>query len=205
MDASLFLRGLVLGFTIAAAVGPMAILCMRRTLVQGQLTGLLTGLGIATADGCYALTAAFGLTFISNVLIGHRIWLELIGGAFLCYLGLQIIRSRPATNAATTVQTRHLLGAYGSALGLTLTNPLTILSFAALFAGLGLGNAASYGASALLVLGVFLGSLGWWIFLTTAVRAVRNRLTGTVLTWINAISGAIITAFGALAITSAIT
>lgn len=205
MDASLFLRGLVLGFTIAAAVGPMAILCMRRTLVQGQLTGLLTGLGIATADGCYALTAAFGLTFVSNALIDHRVWLELIGGAFLCYLGLQIVRSRPATNAATTVRTRHLLGAYGSALGLTLTNPLTTLSFAALFAGLGLGNAATYGAGVLLVLGVFLGSLAWWLFLTTVVRTVRDRLTGTVLTWINAISGAVILAFGAVAILSAMT
>lgn len=205
MDASLFLRGLVLGFTIAAAVGPMAVLCMRRTLVQGQLTGLLTGLGIATADGCYALTAAFGLTFVSNALIDHRVWLELIGGAFLCYLGLQIVRSRPARDASTTVQTRHLLGAYGSALGLTLTNPLTILSFAALFAGLGLGNAASYSAGALLVLGVFLGSLAWWLFLTTAIRLVRHRLTGTVLTWINAISGTVILAFGALAIMAAMT
>lgn len=205
MDASLFLRGLVLGFSIAAAVGPMAVLCMRRTLVQGQLTGLLTGLGIATADGCYALTAAFGLTFVSNALIDQRMWLELIGGAFLCYLGLRIVRSRPATSAATAVQTRHLLGAYGSALGLTLTNPLTILSFAALFAGLGLGSAANYGAGVLLVLGVFLGSLGWWLFLTTAVRLVRRRLTGAVLTWINAISGAVIATFGALAIMSAIT
>jgi threonine/homoserine/homoserine lactone efflux protein len=203
MDASLFVRGLVFGFSIAAAVGPMAILCIRRTLAEGQPMGLATGMGIATADGCYALVAAFGLTFVSNALIGHRTWLELIGGLFLCYLGWSILRSRPARGPATT-DPRSLPGAYASALVLTLTNPTTILSFAAVFAGLGLAAAGGYGAGGALVLGVFLGSCLWWLCLTTLVAALRERLTEHALRWLNRLSGSVIFGFGLLAMATAL-
>jgi threonine/homoserine/homoserine lactone efflux protein len=203
MHASLFIRGLLLGLSVAAAVGPMAILCVRRTLAQGRTIGFVTGMGIATADGCYALVAAFGLTFVSEFLIERRTWLEALGGAFLCYLGWRIIRTRPTRNAATTIQARDLLSAYGSALALTLTNPLTIVSFVAMFAGLGLANAGNYGAGGMLVLGVFLGSAAWWLCLTTAVKAARDRLTETVLYRINLAAGSVILGFGAVAIASA--
>jgi threonine/homoserine/homoserine lactone efflux protein len=204
MDAALFVRGLVLGLSVAAAVGPMAILCIRRTLAQGQLIGLATGVGIATADGCYSLIAAFGLTFVSDALIEQRRWLELIGGGFLCYLGVRIARSRPAGAAPATVQVREVAGAYGSALALTMTNPMTIVAFAAMFAGLGLAEAGSYGSGSLLVLGVFLGSAGWWLVLTTVVRAARTRLTETVLYRINVVAGAVILVFGVSAIASTV-
>jgi threonine/homoserine/homoserine lactone efflux protein len=204
MDAALFVRGLVLGLSVAAAVGPMAILCIRRTLAQGQLIGLATGVGIATADGCYSLIAAFGLTFVSDALIEQRLWLELIGGGFLCYLGVRIARSRPAGAAPATVQVREVASAYGSALALTMTNPMTIVAFAAMFAGLGLAEAGNYGSGGLLVLGVFLGSTGWWLALTTAVRAARSRLTETVLYRINVVAGAVILAFGVSAIASTV-
>jgi threonine/homoserine/homoserine lactone efflux protein len=204
MDVTLFIRGLVLGLSIAAIVGPMSILCMRRTLVQGQLTGLLTGVGIASADGIYATIAAFGLTAISNALIEQRRWMELIGGAFLCYLGVRIARSRPAREAAAAVQPRGLLGAYASALVLTLANPMTILSFTAIFAGLGLARATGHASGIALVSGVLLGSLAWWLFLTTAVRAVRGRLTETLLQRVNWLSGGVLTVFGALAVVSAV-
>jgi threonine/homoserine/homoserine lactone efflux protein len=205
LDPALFLRGLLLGLSIAAAVGPMSILCMRRTLVQGQLTGLLTGAGIASADGIYALIAAFGLTAVTSLLIEQRAWMELVGGAFLLYLGLRIAVSKPAREAATTVRAHGLLGAYSSALALTLANPMTILSFTALFAGLGLARTSSYADSTALVTGVVLGSLSWWLFLTTLVRLVRTRLNGTILRRVNLISGAVLTGFGALAVVSALT
>jgi threonine/homoserine/homoserine lactone efflux protein len=204
MDAGLFVRGLVLGLSVAAAVGPMAILCIRRTLAQGQFVGLATGVGIATADGCYSLIAAFGLTFVSDALIEQRLWLEVIGGAFLCYLGLRIACSRPAGTVPATLQVREIAAAYGSGLALTMTNPMTIVAFAVMFAGLGLAEAGSYGGSSLLVLGVFLGSAGWWLVLTTVVRAARDRLTETALAWINLVAGVVILAFGIVAVGSAI-
>jgi threonine/homoserine/homoserine lactone efflux protein len=138
------------------------------------------------------------------MLLDRRIWLELIGGAFLCYLGIRIMRSQPARHAAAAVQARDLLGAYGSALALTLTNPLTIVSFAAMFAGLGLANAESYGAGGMLVLGVFLGSLVWWLVLTTIVSVARERLTETILRRVNAVAGGAIAVFGVLAVVSAV-
>ncbi|HUG13558.1 MAG TPA: LysE family transporter [Thermomicrobiales bacterium] len=205
VDVGLFARGLLLGLSIAAAVGPMSVLCMRRTLVQGQLTGLLTGAGIASADGIYALVAAFGLTAVSDTLIEQRRWMELIGGAFLLYLGVRIARSQPARDAAVAAQPRGLVGAYASALVLTLANPMTILSFVAIFAGLGLARATNNAAGVALVAGVVLGSLAWWLFLTSAVRLIRNRLTPTVLRWVNLLSGAVLTVFGALAVVSALT
>lgn len=205
LDPALFLRGLLLGLSIAAAIGPMSILTMRRTLVQGQLTGLLTGLGIASADGIYAIIAAFGLTAVTNLLVEQRTWMQLIGGFFLAYLGLKIARSLPARDAAVAPSARGLLGAWASALVLTLANPLTILSFIALFAGLGLASASGYLSAAALVLGVFLGSMSWWIVLTTAVRLLRTRLNDTLLRRVNLASGAVLTLFGALAVISALT
>ncbi len=156
MDVSLFLRGLVIGFSIAAPVGPIGVLCIRRTLAEGQLYGLVSGLGAATADALYGCVAAFGLTFVSGFLIGHKLWLSLIGGLFLLYLGIKTLLSTPAENAARA-EGKGLFGAYASTFLLTVTNPMTILSFVAIFAALGLGNATgSYASALILVLGVFL-------------------------------------------------
>lgn len=200
MPPSLFLRGFLIGLSIAAAIGPMAVLCIRRTLAEGRLAGLATGLGVATADGCYGAVAAFGLTLLSNLLLGERLWLRLAGGVFLCYLGLKTLRAMPAARAATAGGS-SLARAYLSALGLTLTNPLTILSFAAIFAGLGAAaSGGGYGAAALLVLGVFSGSAVWWVILTSLVAALRGRLTPRVLRWVNRLSGAIILGFGLVAL-----
>ena len=156
----------------------MAVLCIRRTLTQGRLAGLVTGFGVATADGCYGAVAGFGLTIVSILLLAQQVWLHLIGGLFLCYLGLKTLRAMPATRAATApAGGSTLLGAYTSALALTLTNPLTILSFAAIFAGLGAGAGSVYGATTLLVLGVFIGSALWWVALTSIVASLRGRVT----------------------------
>src|SRR5690242_13032805 len=131
-----WLRGLLLGFSIAAPVGPIGVLCIRRTLADGRVVGFVSGLGAATADAFYGAVAGFGLTVISALLIEQRFWLRLIGGGFLLYLGVRTVLARPAERAASAGG-KGLAGAYGSTLFLTLTNPLTILSFAAIFAGLG--------------------------------------------------------------------
>jgi threonine/homoserine/homoserine lactone efflux protein len=156
-------RGLLLGFSIAAVVGPIALLCVRRTLAGGFLVGLVSGLGVATADASYAAVAGLGISTVAAVLIDQRVWLRLIGGLFLLVLGYRTVRSVPPraeVRVGEPVGGRRLLGAYASTLGLTLSNPMTILSFGAIFAGLGLGtlDAGSSTAAVALVGGVFAGS-----------------------------------------------
>jgi threonine/homoserine/homoserine lactone efflux protein len=207
MDLSLFLRGLLIGFSIAAPVGPIGVLCIRRTLANGRIYGFVSGLGAATADACYGSVAALGLTLISAFLIEQANWLRLIGGTYLCYLGIKTFRSKPAVQAAAAksaeaaTRGRGLLGAYTSTLFLTLTNPLTILSFAAIFAGLGAGAASgNVGGALLLVAGVFMGSCAWWMILVTLTSLFRSRLSTIGLAWVNRVSGAIIVAFGVVAL-----
>ena len=202
MDLSFFIRGLLIGLSIAATVGPMSILCIQRTLNRGQLYGLVSGLGIATADGAYGSIAAFGLTLITNFLIHEQIWIRLIGGLFLMYLGVKTIFSKPPQRAAVlNTKTNSYLGAYASTFLLTLTNPLTILSFAAIFAGIGVGSASkSFFSAAAVVLGVFSGSTLWWIILTSGISLLRKKMNSHWLLWINRISGAIITLFGLVAL-----
>jgi threonine/homoserine/homoserine lactone efflux protein len=198
MTLSLFLRGLIIGFSIAAPVGPIGVLCIRRTLANGRIYGLASGLGAATADACYGSIAALGLTLISAFLIDQSNWLRLIGGTYLCYLGIKIFRSKPAAQAAEA-QGHGLLEAYTSTLFLTLTNPMTILSFAAIFAGLGAGAASGNVWGALLIVGgVFLGSCAWWMILVTLTSLFRSRLSTVGLGWVNRVSGGIILVFGVM-------
>jgi threonine/homoserine/homoserine lactone efflux protein len=198
LDFSFILKGMIIGFSIAAPVGPIGVLCIRRTLAEGRAYGLVSGLGAATADGFYGTVAALGLTLISSFLIDQANWLRLIGGAYLCYLGVKTFRSRPAERAAEA-KGRGLLGAYTSTLFLTLTNPLTIFAFAAIFAGVGAEAAAGNTLGALnVVLGVFLGSAGWWLILVTLTSLFRSRFTTGGLVWVNRVSGIIILGFGAV-------
>lgn len=203
MDPALFARGLILGFSIAAPVGPIGVLCIRRTLADGRLVGLLSGLGAATADALYSGVAAFGLTAISSILVHQQTPLRIIGGLFLGYLGVRTILAHPSQPAKAAAG-RRLLGNYLSTFGLTLTNPTTILSFIAIFAGLGWAGTsdAGYGSAALLVFGVFCGSAFWWLILSTGVSLVRSRFTPRVMQWVNRASGTIILGFGVLAIAS---
>ncbi len=202
MNPAMFLRGLLIGLSIAAPVGPIGVLCIRRTLADGRWVGLTTGLGAATADAIYGGIAGFGITIISSLLLSHQTWIRLIGGVFLCYLGTKTFRAVPAENAVAT-EGHGLFRAYGSAVALTLTNPTTILSFAAIFAGLGAGTGShAAGAAALLVLGVLLGSALWWVMLTHLVSTLRARITAPHLRWVNRISGGILVGFGLLAFAS---
>jgi threonine/homoserine/homoserine lactone efflux protein len=198
------LKGLALGFSIAAPVGPIGVLCIRRTLAEGRRVGFVSGLGAATADAIYGSIAAFGLTFVSGLLVSQQDWLRLVGGAFLCTLGLKTFRARPATHAVAA-SGQGLPRAYVSTLALTLTNPATILAFAAIFAGLGIGKAGGdYGSALALVVGVFAGSAAWWLLLSSGVYLLRRRFTARRLRWVNRLSGVILAGFGLAALASAI-
>jgi threonine/homoserine/homoserine lactone efflux protein len=195
-----WLQGIGLGLAIAAPVGPIGLLCIRRSLTQGQWMGLATGLGAATADGLYGAIAGFGLTAVSQTLVDQAHWLKLLGGLFLCYLGLKAILAKPPTEAAE-LSGKGLLGAYASTFVLTLTNPATILSFIAIFAGLGIVNAdRSWRLSLALVFGVFWGSAMWWICLSWGITRFKPQLTPNRLTWLNRLAGAAIFAFGVVAL-----
>jgi len=202
MDFTIFLRGLLLGLSIAAPVGPIGVLCIRRTLAEGWAIGLASGLGAATADAIYGFIAAFGLTAISSALVGQRFWLGLLGGLFLLYLGGRTLLAKPAEQSAASTRA-GLAGAYLSTLALTLTNPMTILSFVAIFAGLGLASQTDYGAAGVLVLGVFFGSALWWLGLSGVVGWLRARFNSQTLIWVNRLSGLVILAFGMVALWSA--
>ena len=203
VDLAVLTRGALLGFSIAAPVGPIGVLCIRRTLSEGRLSGLATGLGAAAADGVYGAIAALGLTWATAALTDHQSWIRAIGGLFLLWLGVHTFVARPSDRAAA-VTASGLAGAFASTFALTLTNPMTILSFVAVFAGLGLGASGSgTAASALtLVVGVVLGSAAWWLLLSGAVDLLRSRFDQRGLVWVNRVSGIIITAFGLLALAS---
>jgi len=195
MAISFILKGLLIGFSIAAPVGPIGVLCIRRSLAEGRRIGLMTGLGAATADAVFGFVAAFGLTAVSGFLIGQKFWLGTIGGLFLCYLGVRTLLSSPSEKAAET-RGGGLLPAYMSTFLLTLTNPMTILSFMAVFAGLGLGSSPDYFSASIMVTGVFTGSAFWWLLLSSGVAAFRARLNSDWMRLVNRMSGGVILAFG---------
>jgi threonine/homoserine/homoserine lactone efflux protein len=193
----LYFKGLIIGFSIAAPVGPIGLLCIQRTLAYGRLTGVLSGLGAATADMFYGLVAGLGLTVLSSALLVGQFWIRLAGIIFLCYLGLRAMFSRPAEQAAQAKQS-NLWGAYFSTFGLTLTNPITILSFLGILSGAGVG-VDTRGVSMVIffVLGVFSGSTLWWVILSLGVGFFRKMFKPAYLVWVNRFSGAAILVFTA--------
>ncbi len=204
MESGLFIKGFIIGFSIAAPVGPIGILCIQRTLAGGNVQGLVTGLGAATADAIYGFIAAFGLTFISNFLVEQSIWFRLIGGLFLCYLGIKAFLAGPQ-NQALSVRNRNSLSAYGTTFFLTLTNPMTILFFAGVFAGLGMvSESIQYTSAGLMVIVVFIGSGAWWLILSATTSILRHKIDERKLAWINKISGFVILAFGVGAVLSTV-
>ena len=194
----LFLQGIGVGLAIAAPVGPVGVLCVNRTLRHGIGIGLASGLGAAVADGVYGAVAGFGVSRVAEFLLGHQDMLRVLGGAFLLILGLRILIRGPAHEAGQPAWSapRPVL-AFASCFLLTLTNPITILAFVAVFAGLGMvESTTNIATGAVLVLGVFLGSAFWWLALSGLVALLRGRVTPRILVWVNRISGAILTGFG---------
>ena len=203
LSPDLFVRGLAIGFAVAFALGPIGLLVIRRTIDRGWSYGFLSGAGVATADAAYAAIAAFGLTAVTEVLVGIRQPLSIAGGAALLIMAARSLRSAlggPVVEARREVHPADTPAmAFGSMVGLTLTNPATILSFAALFASIGAGTGGTAGA-ALVVAGVFAGSVAWWAILTGAVAGLRARLTPGVVRGFNVVSSLAIGAFGIIAI-----
>jgi threonine/homoserine/homoserine lactone efflux protein len=180
------------------------LLCIQRTLVGGRGSGLASGLGAASADAFFGGVAAFGVTSVSKILVGEQAWVRVFGGAFLVYLGCRIFFSTPP-ELGVTRPGRNLARDYASTLALTLTNPMTIISFAAVFTGLGLaGGSGDYASAAVLVSGVFAGSVLWWVLLSSGVNSLRQKVHSKVLKWINMFSGAVIVVFGVATLVSLI-
>lgn len=178
-------------------------LCIRRSLAYGRRLGFISGLGAASADAFYGAIAGFGLSFISQFLIAQQEWLRLGGGLFLIYLGLRTVVARTSQASAVEQERPSLRAAFASTFFLTITNPLTILSFAAIFAGLGLAaHGGSTAGAIVLVLGVFLGSTAWWFLLSGMAGLLGSRVTPSSLMWVNRISGLLILAFGVAALAS---
>lgn len=195
MNPWILLQGIAIGFSIAAPVGPIAVLCIQRTLLKGRVTGLTSGLGAATADALYGSIAGFGLTFISNELIGLQVWLRLLGGIFLCFLGVRTLLSKPS-QGSSRLAVESLAKDYFSTFLLTVTNPLTILSFAAVFTGLSWSAIGDYGYAGFFVIGIFAGSALWWLLLTSIVSVFRSKFDLKKLQLVNVVSGIIIVGFG---------
>ncbi len=207
MYLQIIFQGILVGVTIAAPVGPIGILCIRRTLADGRLAGFISGLGAASADALYGAVAAFGLTFITVFLINQSYWLRLGGGIFLIYLGVKTFLAVPSIDSdlnSKLMKNDSLLSYYVSTFFLTLTNPITILSFAAIFAGFGIGkdttndNLAATG----MVLGIFIGSSIWWLSLSSLTGFFRRKVNHKTMRWINRISGTIILGFALLVLIS---
>ncbi len=202
MSVHLLLKSIVLGLSIAAPVGPIGILCIRRSIVDGQAAAFICGLGAATADAIYGALGGFALTGVSAWLVRGHVWMTVTGSAFLLYLGAKTFRAAAANpiDAAVGFKSSGAVAAYLSTLLLTLANPLTILSFAAAFAGMGAATGAdavvSYGATFTMLVGVFSGSALWWLVLTTVAGSVRHRLSPPLLVAINRVSGLVLVGFG---------
>jgi threonine/homoserine/homoserine lactone efflux protein len=207
MDVGFFVRGLALGFAIAAAVGPVSLLVIRRTLAEGRRYGFVSGLGVAAADGTYGGIAAFGLTALTDLLVGWRRILGVVGAAFLLWLAWRTATAVPrdaARDAVPRQRRRDLAAAFGSMFTLTLANPATVVSFAALFLGLGV-TGRDAGTAASLTAGVWTGSAAWWLLLTSVVAAIRGRVTPAWLGRINVVAGIVIAGFALAALYAALT
>jgi len=201
MEFFIILKGLILGISIAAPVGPIGILCIRRTIEEDRLSGLISGLGAACADAIFASIAVFGITQISNLFFGGQILLRIIGIIYLLFLGVRTYISIPTIPQQIHTPPKRQFFNFLSTFMLTMTNPVTIISFAAIFTGIGVINPdGKYFSQFILVLGVFLGSVSWWFFLSSIVGVFRLRINLDKMRWINRASGGILISFGVLAI-----
>jgi threonine/homoserine/homoserine lactone efflux protein len=198
-----FLKGIVVGIVIAVPVGPVGVMCVRRTIFEGKVAGFVSGLGAATADAVFGVIAASGLTVVSDWLLGYQWWLRGAGGCLLLLIGGRSLVVRPQAKLASPPDPGSLSWYYASTFALTLTNPVTVFVFLAIFAAVGLSGAeATLGRAATLVLGVWVGSLLWWLALTFTIGLLVRSFEPRHLTWINRCSGAILLLSGAALLVS---
>jgi len=196
-------RGVAIGFAVAAPIGPIGLLCIRRTLANGSANGICSGLGAATADAVYAYVAGTALTIALRVVTRLALPLHVVGGIALIALGVRALRDDAAANAKPSATPRDHLVAFVSTLGLTLVNPATIVSFAGIVAGvLERSTLLSAGGVPMFALGVFLGSTAWWVVLGLVVGRMRAALRPRTMTIVRLASGALLIAFGVAALAS---
>lgn len=196
MIVAFLLKGIAVGIIIAVPVGPVGILCVRRTIFDGRLAGLFSGLGAATADAVFGIIAAFGLTVVSDAMLGYQDWLRAGGAGFLLYVGSAALLSQPQVDPPPR-QRETLVRDYASTFALTLTNPITILAFLGIFAGIGFtGAEATLARAGFLVLGVWIGSLMWWLSLIFGAGLFLGSFHQRHLAWINRGSGGILVLSG---------
>jgi len=202
----LMAQGLVIGFSLAAPVGPLGLLCIQRTLRHGFTIGLLTGVGVALADAVYGLIAAFGFTIVSDFLVQHRSLISMAGGLFLGWLGAKTLMNYQAhPHAAHEKKGSGWWNALFSAFLLTMSNPMTIMAYVAIFSSSSIAiEDASHEAAFLMTLAIFTGSLAWWLILSGVVAATKHRLNQKHLSAINIVSGLILIGFGIFAVVAAL-
>jgi len=193
-----FVKGILVGFVIAVPVGPVGVMCVRRTIFEGKLAGFVSGLGAATADAMFGIIAGFGLSMVSEWLLDYQQWLRAAGAGFLLVIGGRALVTKPEVKAEARPDPESLWWYYGSTFALTLTNPITLLAFLGIFAAVGLsGASATVGHAAILVLGVWVGSLIWWLGLSFGIGLFRDSIEPRQLAWINRGSGTILLLSGA--------
>jgi threonine/homoserine/homoserine lactone efflux protein len=196
MSAYILILGIIIGVMVAVPVGPLGLLCINRALMFGPVIGLVSGLGVATADALAAGAAALGVSFVSDFLSDHQIIVRLLGGVFLVYLGINIYRSKPRPEIPPS-NVNGSLAAYAATFFLTLSNPVTFLQFIAIYAGWHVESMSGrYFAAATLALGVFTGSALWWVALFVGLTTFRERFNLRILTWVHRVSGILIAGSG---------
>lgn len=201
----LLIQGFLIGFAVAAPVGPIGVLCIKETLGRGWISGFVIGIGAALADTLYGAIAAFGLTFVTSFLHQHSEILRVIGGLFLMFIAYKAIWQAPITGIdKTEARSGRLFSSLVTTFFLTLTNPVTLVTFMAIFAGLGILSDVSNFEAGLAVFFVFLGSLTWWVFLSSGVHLAKSKMPENVIQRVNAISGMVIAAFGVVVLLSVI-
>lgn len=204
MLASVLLKGVIIGFSLAAPIGPVGMMCIRRTLTHGHLRGFVSGLGAAAADSVYAIVAAFGITLISNFIVEQEYWIRLVGGILLILLGIRNLLVNPVEKPPTNGVNGHA-SAFVSMFLLTFTNPMTIFAFAVVFAGIGAGSAVGEGntlTASFLVAGVFLGSGLWFLLITSAVHFYKDKFKIWGLKVVNIVAGSFILLCGIIILLS---
>ena len=204
MGLDSIIQGLIIGISVSAPLGPIGVICIQKTLNKGVLAGFFSGLGAAFADTIYAAIAGFGLTFISDFMTDQQLYLRSIGGAFLIFVGIKVFY----TNTIKQVRKQRsgkgkIIGEFLSVFFLTLSNPITIIFFGAVFAGIGLvGEDSNTHITFIITTSIFAGALLWWLSLSLIVNFFRHKIRLRSLWWINKIAGVIIVVLGIASIVS---
>lgn len=204
MLSGLFIKGSIIGFSMAIPIGPVGMLCVQHSLRRGLMAGIVAGLGAALADAFYGCMAGFGVCLVSHTLLYYQSWLQLIGAFILLYLGIRIFRSPPIDLSKTSQEIFSCRKIFLTTFALTLTNPFTLLCFTAVYAGLGISPVDEDLLSALmLIVGILLGAAIWWLLLSCGVSFVGKRWGIQSSPLLNRISGALLMSFGSVGCLSA--